>query len=205
MATNARFVVGVNCVKFLCVVGGEIERVHTHARTHARTSERDRDHKDKFKCSVVVVMSSSSSSLSSSRKKGVVKKCGKNKDRGVEKKEMCINDGGDGDDWGDALEIDDENNGSDGCVGGGVGVEPAGSNVGDGSQRESGHRVWATLKSMYFYPVLSEKAIKVFLKLKIPEKSSKVWQEKKEPGGLGQKSNCFPLRACEDHGFFVGE
>ena len=159
-----------------------------------RERERDRDHKDKFKCSVVVVMSSSSSS--SSRKKGV-KKCGKNKDRGVvEKKEMCINDG---DDWGDALEIDDENNGSDG-----VGVE-AGSN-GDGSQRESGHRVWATLKSMYFYPVLSEKAIKVFLKLKIPEKSSKVWQEKRqEPGGLGQKSNCFPLRACEDHGFFVGE
>ena len=197
MATNARFVVG-DCVKFLCVVGGEIKRVRTHARLRERERERDRDHQDKLRCSVVVMLSSSSS-----RKKDV-KKCVKNKDRGVEKKKemMCINDGGDNDDddWGDALEIDDENNGSDG-----VGVE-AGSN-GDGScQRESGHRVWATLKSMYFYPVLSEKAIKVFLKLKIPEKSSKVWQEKRqEPGGLGQKSNCFPLRACEDHGFFVGE
>ena len=97
-------------------------------------------------------------------------------------------------------------------VGGGGGGGGGGVVGRSGSQRQSGHRVWATLKSMYFYPVLSEKAIKVFLKLKIPEKSSKVWQVEEGQGGgvggggcKGQKSNSFPLRACEDHGFFVGE
>ena len=72
-------------------------------------------------------------------------------------------------------------------------------------RHQSGHRVWATLKSMYFYPLLSEnreRAIKVFLKLQIPEKRSKFWQEEDGDGG---RKKCFPLRACEDHGFFVGE
>ena len=54
----------------------------------------------------------------------------------------------------------------------------------------------AEIRSMTFYPTGAaeeDSGLKVFLKLKIPDKSSQEWQ-----------SSEFPLRPEEDHGFFTG-
>ena len=54
----------------------------------------------------------------------------------------------------------------------------------------------AEIKSMTFYAVGDSEAqnsVKVFLKLKIPDKSSPEWKKAK-----------FPLKPEEDHGFFTG-
>ena len=54
----------------------------------------------------------------------------------------------------------------------------------------------AVIKSMIFYATGDSdgrKQLKVFLKLKIPDKSSDIW-----------KNSIFPLKPEEDHGFFSG-
>ena len=53
----------------------------------------------------------------------------------------------------------------------------------------------AVIKNMTFYATGGddETGLRVFLKLKIPDKSDPIWKESE-----------FPLRPEEDHGFFTG-